>query len=477
MDCSSYTPATLNDSLKGGNNRVGRSKSRRRSVQPITYPQLRFEMQKQLETTNLGNSKQTLNNLNTALRKYLEELAIQEEAVVGVEFRTSYYKLVSRHLANMEVAGRPEKSIRDRKSLLKKWHSLFIELAKQHAAYAREQSPFLCALKEALPRGVSQEKLAKQASVPLSTLKRWLSGQAPTARSLPSVRRMERFLALPAGQLTDFIPGISKTAQSPSPLEAAIPYRVKLKQNSASPYRLVSASEPFKKQWLEFLFYKTTPLPFDIQRSERGRWSTTPLHPGKAVEAKKWFAFTTDSQHVPSAGIAWGYVSAYLGWLANNAGLSESCQTLAMFTDVGLIGRYMSWYIQRSGGEVNGGHVRFLQFALTLLHPRTGYLTQKPELRLTLAAAPSEEQWTARCSTAFSKLAGQAKALRRVEKKGRDPNAPVTAVLQLENPMLALQDMLHRLRSSRPTAGTYTEALWGRDVLLIGLMMRSPLRA
>ncbi|OYW17062.1 MAG: hypothetical protein B7Z52_07370 [Burkholderiales bacterium 12-64-5] len=148
-----------------------------------------------------------------------------------------------------------------------------------------------------------------------------------------------------------------------------------------------------------------------------------------------------------------------------------------MFTDIGLIGRYMSWYIQRSGGEVNGGHVRFLQFALTLLHPQTGYLTQKPELRFTLTDAVSEEQWAARCSAAFSKLAGQVKALERVEKKSRDPNGPVAAVLQLENPMLALQDMVHRLRSSRPTAGTHTEALWGRDVLLIGLMMCSPLRA
>jgi transcriptional regulator with XRE-family HTH domain len=434
-------------------------------------------MQKNLEAANPANSKQVFNNLNTALNQFLVGLTIPADAVVGVELRTSYYKLVSRHLENMQAAARSDKAIRDRKSLLKKWRTLFIEIARQHSAYLREQSPFVSALNEALPQGVTLEAIAKQAGVPYSSLKRWRSGQVPTPRSLPTIRRLEKFLALPAGDLTDFVMGSSQANINPSSPTPIIPYREQLKKSCASPYRLTSASEVLKQQWLDFMYYKTTPLPFDIKRSERGRWNPTPLHPGADQKAKKWFAFTPDDQYVPSAGIAWNQVSAFLGWLTLHGGQPETAQTLALFTDINLIGRYLSWYIQRAGNKVNGGHVGFVQFVLTLLHPETGYLTQKPELRLTLADDTSDEQWAVRCHTAFTKLKDQLKALKRVETKSRNPDAPVAAVLQLANPMLALKDMLQRIRTSRPTAGTYTEAIWGRDLLLIGLMVCSPLRA
>lgn len=58
-------------------------------MQPITYPQLRLEMQKQLEEAQKGSSKQVFSNLNSALGQYLAEMAIPTEAAVGVELRTS----------------------------------------------------------------------------------------------------------------------------------------------------------------------------------------------------------------------------------------------------------------------------------------------------------------------------------------------------------------------------------------------------
>ena len=115
MDNSSYVPSTLNDSPKGSRNRVGRSIRKRSSMQPITYPMLRDAMKKLLEESLPGKSKQqSLSNLNTALNLYLGDRAIPADAVVGVEFRTSYYKLVDLHLSNLRSIGRSEQSIRDR---------------------------------------------------------------------------------------------------------------------------------------------------------------------------------------------------------------------------------------------------------------------------------------------------------------------------------------------------------------------------
>lgn len=98
-------------------------------------------------------------------------------------------------------------------------------------------------------------------------------------------------------------------------------------------------------------------------------------------------------------------------------------------------------------------------------------------MRFTLADDVSEEQWGERCLAVFTKLKSQRKVLKKAETKSRNPNAPVAPIIQLQNPMLALKDMLHRIRANRPTAGTFTEALWGRDLSLIGLLICSPLRA
>jgi hypothetical protein len=63
---SVYVPATLNDSPKRGASGVGRSKKWKRSMQPITYLQLRSEMQQQLEQEGSGRSKQVFSNLSSA---------------------------------------------------------------------------------------------------------------------------------------------------------------------------------------------------------------------------------------------------------------------------------------------------------------------------------------------------------------------------------------------------------------------------
>ena len=446
-------------------------------MQSVTYPALRAEMQKQLAEAHPGNFKQSVSNLNTALNQFLGELAIPGDAAVGIEFRASYYKLAARHLANLQSAGRSDQSIRDRKSLLKKWRMLFVKLDSEQSTLQRSQSPFVNALTGALPQGISLKAVAKQASIPYPSLINWRNGKLPSARSLPALRRLERFLALPPGLLTDFVAPPSLAVTETSPPSPVNPYRERLKKQRAAPYRLVSISETLKEEWVEFVAYKTAPLLFDLLRSDNGRWSDSPLHPGAATMEKLWFARTDEGQFIPSAELNWGFVTAFLGWVSQHGGRADEALTFALFTDIKLLNRYLGWYLKQAGGTFNSGHTRFVVFVLSLVHPRTGYLTQNPKLRLNLTDSVSEEQWSERCSKAFARLQEHKKAMKRTETMSRNPDTPVAAVLALENPMRALHDMRTRIRARRPTAGTLTEALWGRDLLLIGLMICSPLRA
>ena len=458
---------------------MGRSKKRKGSMPSINYQQLRAEMRKQLEQDNTErSSNQVFSNLNSALNQYLAGLAIPIDAVVGIEFRTSYYKLTARHFEASRASGRSEQSLRDRKSLLKRWRILFLKLDTAQSAEERMQSPFVRALSEALPAGTSLTLLAKQAGVPYSALQRWRHGVIPTTRSFPAVRRLERFLALPEGQLMDVI-GSTKGGKHDEPShDVKIAYRERIGRLRLSPYRLKAVTDLLRHQWAELIEYKSSLLTFGLKRAERGQWSPSPLHPGKDQITSRWFSFTEQGEHIPAAETNWGYTAAFLGWLNRYGGHSENAaQTLAWFADSSILGKYLAWYIQRSAGKAHEGHVSFVSFALSLVHPETGYLTQSPDLRLTLPGDVSVDKWAELCHTAFMKLKEHKKTLKRAATKSRDPNEPVAQVLKLEDPLLALKDMRARQRAARPTAGTYTEAVWGRDMALIGLLLCSPLRA
>lgn len=474
---SVYVPATLNDSSKVGISGLGRRKKRKNSMEPITYLQLRAEMQKHLEPDGAVRPKQVYSNLSSALNQFLAGLAIPQDAVVGVELRTSYYKLTARHLEEMRVGGRSEQSVRDRKSLLKRWRTVFLTLDRAQAVEEHRQNPFLSALTEALPAGISLKTLSEQAEVPYSAIVRWRKGVIPSARSLPTLRRLERFLALPDGQLVDFLGAYISGKPDAQATNTPIAYRDGLSRSKLSPYRLRDVTGRLRTQWGEFLQYKSALLTFGLKRAEHGRWSPSPLHPGQDQVKKTWFAFTEQGEHVPTAGINWEHTVSYLGWLKTYGGHAEDAETIAWFANASVLGKYLTWYLQRSNNKANGGHVGFVSFALSLVHPNTGYLTQNHELRLSLPGTVSEQEWGEMCQSAFTSLAEHKKALKRTAEKSRDPNEPIAHTLALENPILALKDMRNRMRAARPTAGTYTEAVWGRDVALLGLLMCSPLRA
>ena len=446
-----------------------------------TYIVLFEAMKNDLFTQNPTGSKQTYANLTSALAQYLSSLGISELDVVGTELGNSYYKLEARNLAAMRDDGRNEQAIRDRKSRLRKWHALNLKLQRERAAVIGDISPFQAALLQALPLGIPLRSVADQAGIALSAIKRWKAGVLPSQRSIVSVRRLETFLALHPGNLVELIPGDHKILADQSPLSERLAYRDRLAHQSARPYRLLVASQGLRTQWLQFLAYKIASISLKFQRSSKGVWkvSRKQTKSSKTIH-KEWYAYTPIGHYVPTASMAWRHVAGFLGWLKNVAQSTgvpaEKLENLVWLTDIDLVGRYIEWRIERAGGVVNGGVTSFITFILTLINPETGYLTQLSETGRSLLTPLNPKDWNERCQLAYNTFKKHKRSLQAVEKKSRDPFEPIKDVISLVEPMAALQDMVHRMRVARPTAGTVGEAIWGRDILLIQLLISSPLR-
>ena len=484
MDINSYyKPATLNDVSLRPVKRTRLDSRRTKKMEPAipTYVRLFDAMKSELITQNPTGPIQTYANLKSALIQFIGGLGISELDVVGTELGNSYYKLEARHLAAMRVDGRNEQAIRDRKSRLKKWHALSLKLQRELAAETGAPSPFQKALLQALPRGITVRSVADQAGISSSAIKRWKSGVLPSHRSIVSVRRLETFLALQPGCLVDLIhSNNNELAHQPPQLEK-LAYRVRLARQAANPYRLQVIPQDLRSQWLQFVAYKTAPISLKFQRSTKGRWKVSRMqtHSNKTI-LKRWYAHTSSCHYVPTANVAWVHVAGYLGWLKNVAQSTgvpdEKLENLVWLTDIDLVGRYIEWRIERSGGKINGGISSLISFILTLIHPVTGYLTQLVETGFSLPTPLNLKDWQSRCQLAFETFKKLKRSLQAVENMSRNPFDPIRDVISLVDPMAALQDMRHRMRIARPTAGTITEAIWGRDILLIQLLMSSPLR-
>ena len=428
-------------------------------------------MEDKLCHDNGGVVPGSLKNLNSSLAGFLEDRGLDHEYQIGTELSDSFYKILNQHLESMRSKGRKDQNIRDRKSHLRAFRSLYLQLKKAHST---EKTPFQEALDKRIS-GLSLKKLASQSGVSVSSLKRWLAGSIPTHRSLPTLRRLERFLALPAGALVDLLANSShRKAQDEG--EDAIAFRQNLAKRVKQPYRLKAIPEQLRKEWMEFVTYKTAPILFGILRSRTGQWTPSRQTPTESKK-KRWYALTQSGEFIPTADIAWERVVLFFGWMENielkPAGLDHS---LAQFADLECVQRYLQWTIQRSNNKIHGGHVSLVNFILSLVHPVTGYLTQKPELRAALDNDMSAEDWTNSCEKTFRALKAVKSDLSKSATRARDPNEPVKHVISLDNPLVAMQDMVARMKADRPTPGTSQEAIWSRDLVTIRLLMCSPLR-
>ncbi len=413
----------------------------------------------------------------------MAERGFSDDDPVGSTLRASYRRHTTEHIAQLKREGRAASYISNRKSLLAHWRRVLIDSDKASAAQMGRESPFQVSVRQLFNQGATLKGTSRNTGVPLATLKRWLAGGVPNARSARWIPCIERHFALPSGTLGDLLPYRMQPNQSGQSTTAPIAYRERLKTQVSEPYALRSPSDALRQEWLEYVAYKTKlgSSGRGPRRAKSGRWSTT-ADPVQPKTAATWHMFQGDL-YVPTAGLTWSMLSQFLGWLQldkTKGGLaldSDHALTMANLAREDYVESYVNWRMARSDGAAHDGIFRLLKFVSSLCNPVMGYLTQHRE-RYTAAvgAASSETDWLAMCTDAHKFAKSFHDDLLEDAAPSRSSLEPIRAVLALPNPLDAIADAVMRLDADRPTTGGANEAVWARDRLLLKLLASNPLR-
>ena len=438
----------------------------------------------------------SLPNYETALRHFAEERGLKPDDSIGGLLRLGYPKALEAHTAALSARKVDLRVIANRRSALKAWRKLVNALDRESAAMAGAKAPFSAALTRLMeecrtPGGeqISIRAIALQAGVPIATLRRWIAGVHPKGRHVVMyTKRLERFFGLAPGAILDTLDGESLPGRN----ETDTPrneYRRRLARMSRDRYFLKpsDATAEFRAEWTGLIQMKTqlflgadvwSAVP--VQAGARKMWV---LHaPNSARGATDDWVDSRNGCRCPTAGLAFQYVSGYLGWLARaaergGAGMeAAACQSLCFFTDVPRLSQYLEWRIARADGVISGAIRTILQFAAMLVHPHTGFLRRNPALGQKMGIT-SEEAWARHCDAALQWVRNSKKAIAPKVRMSRDSFEPIRSILELKNPMSAVADAVQRMRAARVLTGGEAEAKWGRDLLLLMLLASNPLRA
>jgi hypothetical protein len=422
-------------------------------------------------------------NLLSALTGFMSERGYSEQEVIGSILRASYRRNLQAHVETLKAKNRTSAYIANRKFLLGHWRRALIEADLASAAQAGGSSPFQTALNELFSQGATRKGTCRATGLPLPTLKRWLSGAIPNARSSTWVPRLENHFALPPGTLADLLPYRLGNNQPPTPPVVSIAYRERLKAQHKSPYALKNASDRLRNEWMSFVAYKVEAGSGGrgrLRRAKSGMWAKT-AQPVRPKLESNWFAFQRH-YYVATADAKWSLVSQYIGWLmldVARGGMGmpgEQAMTLANFARDDLLRGYQEWRIERSGGTSHQGILTILWFVAGLCHPETGYLTQSWDQFQGLSRASTIEEWLQDCQYAYEYVKNLGNDLGALGGKSRNSFDPIRVALDLPNPLDAVADAVLRMDANRPSTGGVDEAIWARDRLLVKLLASNPLR-
>ncbi len=446
-------------------------------TQPLTYQRLLDDQTRKIQLENLNS--QTAANRATALRGFLNANHLQMEDIVGAEMRVRYPEAIERYIVQMQEEGRPQRSISNTRSTMRPWKDAVVEFDTVEALSSGNATPFMQAIKSVIEdRPV--KRIAKEAGIPLDMLWGWLKGKIPRASSARYILRLESYFGIERNTLVALsgmktIGHRASVGEKPTPRE----YNEILGRMTKSPFCLKpSEDSPLRKQWQEFLKYKTAAAP-TLKRTKRGKWRFSPC-PLTPETAPNWWSFL-DGKEVASSRIGWIKTSGYLGWLglpAEQGGQAineEQLHTLAWLVVPDFLEAYMDWMRGRAGKR-NQGQNQFLAFVTSLVRPRFGYLRQRPELHATLPIEYQNFSWDDLCNRQFDLAEQLVSSFKDEIEVSRNPFDPIRHLIELSQPMDALADMVQRMRGDRPIGQPKREAVWGRDLFLVKLLISNPLR-
>lgn len=328
--------------------------------------------------------------------------------------------------------------------------------------------------------GLSQQRVADQAGMPVSSLERWLRGSLPDSRSASNLQALENVLHLPRGTLLQLV---SHRLDGPTPKKVRSNYGEYLKSCRQTRYLMQDSeiSTALRLQFTRLVQHQTTGFP-ETPRAEQAGWRT---HLEWRQGALQWFN-TVNKQYCPSADAAWRRIVSLLSWVANigNDNLpavgAEGAQTLGWLIVPAAVEGYLDWHESRAAG-FNSGARNLCQtlHALTVQH--TGWLRHQPGIAGALPEPCRPADWAAACDAIASfaksrqrKAAGEREKVQRT----RDPFEGLAYFLQHDDPAEPVLNAIDALllEADSLAAGSKLRAVRLRDAALLAFLLLVPVR-
>ncbi len=444
-------------------------------------------------------SRKTLPNANAALGNFLESLDLSGATEVGLTLRGNFEDLLNAHQKELRTSGKSSGYIRNRGWLLRFWAHLVLVLDHESAIAASAPTPLMAALQSLFADGSRKRTpTAKAAKIHPDALKKWIGGGIPAGDQVPALSRLEAVCNQAPGFLASLLPTRMPSRRS---MKAARPpstnkSRARNKRLSEDEYRLpleeMAKNEILKNQWVGILRDKT-------QAAQRAKGSTvwtatmvnqlfdTPkksleypwrMRPLMAGEIARWHD-CLDGHVIPTAVKKLGQLRSFLGWSMKprdegGAGLTLDQLTLALIADHERVRRFSAWRVERNGFPTTTD-TGFLQTMKALLTPYA-YLPRTPAFGATVKLF-DPLVWQQHCANAHAVLLSLQSSLKPVVVlKSRDPEEPLTGILELESPIGALTRGVKRLERNKAAYPGLFEKYWARDLVLLALPTSNPLR-
>ena len=453
---------------------------------PMTYGQLLEHGKRYL--SEQGISRQQVNNLLSALRRWIDAQGFSLSRVVAEEFDLEFDLHFARYCDALEdLAPRTQG---DRQEQILRW--------KRIVAALRTRDTLPDSFHEALAHSIElsplpRRQIALDAGMGTNTLYLWSTGGTkPSPALFPIVARLEEVLELPQGTLQSRLPLLRRARyardQGKKPNETSFTKTRRAQKASGAEFRL-KATARLNGQWHDLLTLKTDPMR-DHARA-RNTWRLKPVH---KVSQRITEAMLFDGQVCVTAGMQWGFWASYLGWLHLPQGENlplEMCDTLGWLADPDRVIKRAKWMMRHSGGKFHNGVSVFLQLVASYLRSDTGYVWLTPALRETVPdvallepesgseSANDGERWRRHCELAREKvIAFQKRALDTMGiRQSRDTTERPAVVLHDEFPLKKLVEFMGALeRSAPPPAHKRDYVAWIRDVTLLRMIVSNPHR-